>query len=167
MDIHAKVSVLIAVCAFIITVWQTWVTRKHNRLSVKPWLSTWVETNSIPYSYEIRLNNIGIGPAIINSFDIYVDGHKVEGSGLEPITKTVHILFPTKSPTILYSSYLGKGGILGANASLRILLIQFTPENLPAPELMEHIQKRVKLVIRYTSIYKDEIVTYDSSLNHT
>lgn len=162
--VGALASAFIAVLALLATIWQACVTRKHNRLSVRPLLSTW--NHAVPNGYRIDLTNIGVGPALIDTFKIYVDGQKIDGKGTEPIHKAVKILFPTGTPAILHSSYLAKGGALGAKEGITLVQIQFTPETLPTPEVFEHMQKRVKLLVTYKSIYEDKTITYDSILNH-
>ena len=159
-------SVLVASLAFGVTIWHAWTTRKHNRLSVKPLLNTWNDFGSFADGLEITLRNIGIGPALIESFEIYVDAKKVDGIGTDPINKAISILFPVNTPTILYSSYLAKGGVLGVNEKIKVLSIKFPPNFFPSPPIMEHTLNRCKLIVRYQSIYENEVFTYDSLENH-
>lgn len=116
--------------------------------------------------YEIRLNNIGVGPALIESFEIFVDDKKIDGKGTEPIDRAINILFPTHTPTVLYRSYLAKGGALGEKEGIVVVSMQFMPQTLPTPEVLDHTLKRIKLVVRYKSIYEDKTYTYDSLANH-
>lgn len=157
-------SAAIAVFAFFTTTWQAITTRKHNRLSVKPMLSTW--TTTAPDRYTFKLSNIGVGPALIKSFHVYVDDKKIDGTGTEPIAKAVHILFPQNPPQILNCSYLTKGGALSANFGIDVADLLFPPTALPSPAVLEHLQKRIKLVVEYTSIYEEKTYSYDSYKNH-
>jgi hypothetical protein len=74
--VAALASVVIAFCAFVLTVWQVVTTRRHNRLSVKPFLTTWTDSDYDENRYGIKLINNGVGPALIKSFTIEVDGKK-------------------------------------------------------------------------------------------
>ena len=69
-------SVVISICALLLTMYQAWATRKHNRLSVQPRLSTQIERD-VTEERVIRviatLSNSGLGPAIIKSFEILVN----------------------------------------------------------------------------------------------
>jgi hypothetical protein len=162
--IGAIASAIIATCAFFTATWQACATHKHNRLSVKPLLNTWTEHSH--HSYTVQLSNIGVGPALIDSFSIYVDDKKIDGVGSEPISKAVNILFPQNPPDILRRSHLSKGGALAANQSIDVVTLQFDQRTALTPELLEHLSKRVKLVIKYTSIYQNKVFTYDSYKNH-
>jgi hypothetical protein len=116
--------------------------------------------------YIVKLSNIGIGPALIKSFEIYADDKKIDGTGFEPITKAVHIMFPQDSPEILNWGYLSPGGAMAASSSIDIVNLLFSPTSLPSAALLEHFQKRIKLVIKYTSIYEEEVFIYDSYKSH-
>lgn len=69
-------SLVISICALLLTMYQAWATRKHNRLSVQPRLSTQIERD-VTEERVIRviatLSNSGLGPAIIKSFEILVN----------------------------------------------------------------------------------------------
>ncbi len=72
-------SVVISICALLLTMYQAWATRKHNRLSVQPRLSTQSQIErDVTEERIIRviatLSNSGLGPAIIKSFEILVNG---------------------------------------------------------------------------------------------
>ncbi|WP_319237476.1 hypothetical protein [uncultured Propionivibrio sp.] len=164
--IGALASAVIAVFALVATVWQAWVTRKHNRLSVKPLLNTWSETNGGAGIYEARLKNIGIGPAIIDSFEVRVDDKMVEGNGLDVIDSAVKAMFPSNAPSVLYKSCMAKGGALGAGEGITIVRIQFSPLAMPTYDEFEQMKKRVRLTVRYKSIYKHEQYSYDSTFDH-
>ena len=164
--VGALASAAIAVFAFVVTVWQAGVTRKHNRLSVKPFLNTWSEASEGSGVYEIRLNNIGIGPAIIESFEIRVDDKKVEGNGLDVISYAVKAMFPSNAPPVLFKSCLAKGGALGAGEGITLVRIKFAPQTMPTSDEFESMKKRIRLTVKYKSIYKEETYTYDSTLDH-
>ncbi|UCV29897.1 hypothetical protein [Ferribacterium limneticum] len=162
--VGAIASAIIATCAFFTATWQACATHKHNRLSVRPLLNTW--TDHSQNSYKVQLSNIGIGPALIKRFSIYVDDKELDGIGTEPISKAVRILFPQNTPHILYSSHLSKGGVLAVNQTIDLVVLQFDQRTSPAPELLEQLGKRVKLLVEYTSIYQNKTFIYDSIKNH-
>lgn len=72
--IITAVGVFVAACAFITTIWQAAITRKHNRMSVKPHLTTWTTTIHEGRSYAVHLMNNGLGPALITKYEVLVDG---------------------------------------------------------------------------------------------
>jgi hypothetical protein len=146
-------SAVIALCAFGITIWQVHITRRHNKLSVTPHLTTWAHSDKVKNMYSVELLNNGIGPALINSFQIQVDGHPIIGEGNEPMEKALKILFPQYQ----YSSgqsFLSKGYMMSAKETRNLITIQFYGEKFPTPEEFEHATKRARLIIGYESIYK-------------
>src|SRR3989338_4510805 len=90
-------SAVVAVCALGLTVWQAAITRRHNRLSVTPHLTTWTQFEQATGRYSIEILNNGIGPALIKSFSVQVDGQPIVGEESEPIEKALKVLFPQYS----------------------------------------------------------------------
>ena len=70
-------TVVIAVLAFTLSMWQFLALRNHNRLSVKPLLT--YETLSVrtDRGFGIYLLNNGVGPAIVKQFKIFVNGDEI------------------------------------------------------------------------------------------
>jgi hypothetical protein len=67
-DYIAIASVLIALLIFGFTVLQCMQTRKHNQLSVKPFLDfLWVDNHKKGIKFEI--SNLGVGPAFLSKVD--------------------------------------------------------------------------------------------------
>lgn len=80
----AAMAMLVALITGIFTAYQAYLTRRHNRLSVRPHVSTWVHEEKTPDYYIIRcevLNN-GIGPAILRDYSVFYQGTKI-GSNQE------------------------------------------------------------------------------------
>jgi hypothetical protein len=74
LDPVQAATLVVAVCALAVTVWQGVVTRKHNRLSVTPVLTLYRrEIDGV-----ITLKNNGTGPALIVSQEIYFRGEPLE-----------------------------------------------------------------------------------------
>lgn len=172
--IGAIASAIIAVCAFVLTIFQFCATKKHNLLSVKPRLSSWLDANYVinektgaqDFHYKVYLSNIGIGPALIESFDVYVDGEKVQKSGLEKIDEAVGLLFPVGNYRIQYRAHLTKGGALSVDQRQMLVHLVFPAGSVPDSITLEQAKKRIKLKVEYQSIYEDEIWPYDSLEDH-
>ena len=154
-------SAIIALCAMGLTVWQACITRKHNRLSVTPHLTTWTHWDEAKNIYAIELLNNGIGPALINSFQIQVDGRPIIGEGNEPMEKALKILFPQYQYSS-WQSFVSKGYMMSAKETRNLVTVQFHAEKLPKREEVEHATKRARVLIEYESIYKDKS-TLDTS----
>jgi len=155
-------TAVIALCAFVLTIWQGCVMRRHNRLSVRPYLTTWLHSDTAKHIYAIALLNNGLGPALIKSFRLEVDGRVMIGEGMEPIDKGLKILF-SQYQYHRSGSFVAKGYMMPAKVSHNLATVQFFGEKVPTPEEVDHaFKKRGKLLIEYESIYKEKW-TLDSS----
>ena len=153
-------SAIIALCAVVLTIWQANVQRRHNRLSVKPYLTTWSHREDKGLQIDV-LNN-GIGPALIKTFKVYVDSHEINGQDLEVVRKAVKVLFANYNHEVPYNSFLSEGYMMSAKEVRCLVSINFLGPNYPAVEEIAHAGKRVKVHIEYESIYTERFV-YDSS----
>lgn len=159
-------SAVIALCALALTLWQAAVIRSHNKLSVKPHLETWSHTDETNNRYQIDLMNNGIGPALIKSFAIQVDGQTISGEGTEPMDKALKILFPQYSYHS-HQAYVVSGYMMSEKENRPLVIIEFFGSQLPKLEEVDHATKRARLIIDYESIYgdKDRLDTYESKSN--
>ena len=73
-NVLALLALLVALAAFAVAFWQGWLTRQHNRLSVRPRLSFVVSFGDHALPFGVHLVNNGVGPAFITDFSIVVDG---------------------------------------------------------------------------------------------
>lgn len=83
-DITAICAVVIAIASLYVTIRQTALAQKHNRLSVRPFLSIY-RKQFVDQPIEYSIENRGIGPAIVKSFQVLVDGKEViasDGNGV-------------------------------------------------------------------------------------
>lgn len=66
-------SMLIAVCALVISIWQSYSIQQHNKLSLRPYLE--VELNlGEEGSWDLYIHNQGMGPAQVTAVQYIVDG---------------------------------------------------------------------------------------------
>jgi hypothetical protein len=68
------IAIIISVGALIISFWQGYLTRKHNKLSVKPHLVFWANYFADSGETGVFIKNYGIGPAVIKKISIFIDG---------------------------------------------------------------------------------------------
>jgi hypothetical protein len=151
-------SAVIALCALALTVCQAWTTRRHNRLSVKPHLDTWSDSDEVNNNYTVKLLNNGIGPAVIKSFEIQVDGQPVVGEGVEPVKKTLKILFPEYQYDS-HQSYVAPGYVMAAKEAHDLASVTFRGQKVPRPEEVRNAIKKARLLIHYESFYGDKYHT--------
>ena len=150
-------SALIAFCALAYTVWQGKQTQKHNKLSFRPHLHSWTHKDSDEGVYSVDIINSGLGPALIESFTVKVDGKIISGEGTEPIEKALKILFPNGQYKS-HQSYMAKNYAMAAKEKCTILAILFSAASSLTQESIEHAFNRADLIIEYKSFYEGKFV---------
>ncbi|HFD31441.1 MAG TPA: hypothetical protein ENJ28_01830 [Gammaproteobacteria bacterium] len=165
-DITGLSSVVIAVCALALTIWQGKQIQKHNRLSVKPHLATWSHSDEDEGVYLVELINNGLGPAVITKFTLSLDGRPIEGQGTEPIEKLLKDLFQEFS----YKSkqaYIAKGYAMAEKEKCVLLEMKFDEKSCITKTGIEDKFARAALTIEYESFYGEKFVlsTEDESNN--
>lgn len=148
-------SAIIAVCALGLTVCQARITRRYNKLSVTPHLTTWTQSEQVASRYSVEILNNGIGPALIKSFSVQVDGQPIGGEGSEPIEKALKVLFPQY---LFHPSqgYMARGYMMSPKEARSLVAVQFFGERIPRQEEVDHVMKRTRLLIEYEWIYGDK-----------
>jgi len=87
LPLGTTLTCFIAALGFGVAIYQSYATRKHNRLLVKPHLIFNSQFNSTTldghYTYTLKVKNVGLGPSIIDRYlitlgdTIELDGHTV------------------------------------------------------------------------------------------
>lgn len=150
-------SAVIALCALGLTIWQAHIARRHNMLSVAPHLTAWRHSDKTNNLFSVELLNNGIGPALIRSFQVQVDGHVIAGEGYEPIEKALKVIF-SQYQYSSYQSFVSNGYAMSPNEARPLVTVQFSGERLPQPEEIEHATKRIRILIEYSSMYGEPFV---------
>lgn len=145
-------STIIALCALGYSVYQGYQIRIHNKLSVRPHLSTWTHSNVEERTYTVELINNGLGPAVIDNFVVKIDGKKISGDGTEPIEKALKTLFP-RIPYHAHQSYVAQGYSMAPKERCKVVEVKFTETQFPSPEEVEQALRRSDLEITYKSYY--------------
>jgi hypothetical protein len=154
--LKAHATEIIAICAMIITVYQAWLSRRHNRLSVRPRLSAQLEKSISPDYLELvlSLTNKGIGPALIeksiflldkNSCEIDVSLKELFGDGIE----------------ILKHTSVSPGSVISVNESKIIFSIKSKNSMVSHQEFDNFIKNktdRIGIYIAYKSMYEQRYV---------
>ena len=86
--ITALCSMLVALCALLISIWQGYSMQQHNQLSLRPYLETELNTK-LDGRWELFINNNGLGPAHVNNVQYFVDGKSYENIGI-PVNYELH-----------------------------------------------------------------------------
>lgn len=158
-SIIAFSSLLVATCALLTTFWQVRLSRKHNKLSVKPFLSVHkvLVTGKTPI---IKIINNGIGPAFINNIYLKYNGELFTLSSNDSIEYFLNSLgYPTNK---LYKALCFKSK-LSLSANSEVELLSFTPSKCDERfELNKRIIRelmKVNVNVEYSCIYEGNYKT--------
>lgn len=153
-NIIAASSALVACLALGLTIWQGSLTRRHNRLSVRPHLV--VETSSDDFEYEVRLTNNGLGPAVIKRIDVTVDGNPILEDKMHKFELLLRRLF--KNFAFLdETTELSNNYVMAENECVKIMNLKFNGTKKPAPSWIKAQLNTVNLIIEYESFYKESL----------
>jgi len=148
-------SSVIALCALAFSIWQASQSRKHNRLSFRPHLTTWTHSHPEKGFYAVELINNGLGPAIIDKFTVTLDGKSLGDNATDALDKVLKILFPNTQYRATFST-VGTGYAMSPKERCTIVAVQFSGAVRPSPEVVDHSLNRGNLEISYRSFYEEE-----------
>lgn len=157
-------ALVVSVCALGLTVWQGVVTRKHNKLSVRPAItSTRVsrsKNDGTPVSVlNLHLINQGLGPAFIKSFDYLFDGQPLPDNAYANLYSWLSSRLNNTVTTVNHmAGHIGVGHVMKCGDSFELAIIPIyatTQEELALTSLRLHVR------VTYESAY-GELFTYDS-----
>jgi hypothetical protein len=146
--------------------------KQHNRLSVRPIINI-IHEKAAEYNKEqqalvgtlsIVIINNGIGPAIVESFDLFVDGQKIvanDDQKWEYASKKLFALAGDDKPPkhFGYGVFnLSKGYCIPSRERIVLFSIKFT---MNLSDMIQKSLDRSRAVVVYRSLYKDKY-TYDT-----
>ena len=134
-----------AICAVAISLYQAQLAREQQRASAWPYIA---QSNSYvpgkPYTRQVE--NVGVGPARVRSFEVRVDGKPVRNW-----YAAVTALTGREEPGLVYSSF-GRGSVLPPGA--RTVLLELRDEPV-AGAFSSAAQSRLETIVCYCSIYDE------------
>lgn len=141
---------LIAVAALATAVYTAWITRQQQKMSVWPYLMQ--DNSRAGGQYHRFVSNTGLGPALLESFQVRVDGRLVRTwpevvarLGLPPLRHTMH-------------SDLGYGVVILPGQAVDAFVVSDSAEAL----LFFAQRARLRTTVCYCSLYRD-CWRYDST----
>ena len=139
-------AIVAAVAAVGVSVYEARIDRAHQRISVWPYLSQYNSNESGDY---LRIvSNVGLGPALVRSFQVRVDGKTVK-------TWREAIFALTGEPGGPLAAYsygsLGRGQVLLPGAPYTLLKMPLQPTGLRFHQQVDRMWTRVC----YCSLYEE------------
>lgn len=147
-------AVVIALSAMGVAIWQGYLSRKHNILSVRPRLQVHLDTRN---GIVLTLQNQGLGPAIVKGFSITYGGKEIFNPKTDPFLKIFKALdvdpFEKGFQYEFHLPFEETTYVPGQNKRLlEIIPIKHTCDDLVLSKICEGI----KMKITYTSMYRDK-----------
>jgi len=166
-DIIATCAALGTLAAFIATFWQAYMTRVHNRKSVRPLLQ-WVEDRTAnPGSATITyiLRNHGPGPAILRDQYFTRAGTRFvpSSSNQHPVEELAQLVIGTKfNYDLLRFGLPGSTSVIPVGGEILIAEIRFNNQSLAQVRQTMLTLGNVGYHVEYVSIY-DETFRLDAN----
>ncbi|GJM33159.1 MAG: hypothetical protein DHS20C18_21600 [Saprospiraceae bacterium] len=144
----------ISFITLIIFIYQTNLMSKQNYLSIMPYLDFSQTRDFENHVYEVKLENHGIGPAIIESATIVYQNkrHNLSDYNNELYTFLRSMVPALDSLQNVSSSTLDKGMAIPANTEYTILSVKGPPEDYQL--IQEGIKKLIEEGMDYEIVYK-------------
>ena len=146
----AGAAMFVALSSLALSVYEARMTREHDKISVWPYVSAFNSDSGGVYSYNVR--NVGLGPALVRSFQVRVDGKPRANWGevAEALLGGDSAAAVGRTPNA-YTSF-GHGTVLLPGA--RLALLELGPGPAAAP-FHRAAERRMHARICYCSLYDD------------
>ena len=147
--VTATCAVVIAVASLVVSVYQTYAMRQHNRHSVRPVLQLhrgW----PLGGRAGIRLINSGLGPAVIVDSTLMVDGEAI-GTWNELGVNSLRERLAVRPSAVTFND----GEVIATDYEQYLLSVaSYDPQN--HAQIEDLVNRRLTLKIRYESLYGGE-----------
>lgn len=141
-------TTIIAMCALGLSIWQGYITRRHNKLSVAPLLTSKLEESKEHFCFQLK--NKGLGIAKINSFNFLVNGKLVTNN---EFMSDFQQLIPQSMNATFYLRRYDKNSYIDTKSASTIVQLQADLLTLVDREL---IKNRYTVLVEYESLYGDK-----------
>ena len=157
-DIIAFCSLSVAVLVFLATAWQVWVSHKHNRLSVRPFLvldtSRRIDLRHAGITYSVK--NLGLGPAIIRDRYFTKNNERFTPSGIaiDEVKAFIEHVLGQQIPYRLHTFGLpGKNSAISSQGEVVVADIEFPTLKENLVPILQEISGDIGIHINYESMY--------------
>lgn len=163
-------ALLVSICALLLTINQARMTRKHNKLTVRPHLTSF--TTHVPHPdisgvtlIKFTLSNNGIGPAVIRTYEPMFDEKALDPTKFDELLALAKEVLPI---SILdqecWFGFFRKGYVMAKDEEMNVAIVAVVPTIDTNHQALEEALQRFHIKVGYESMY-GEAFTYDSR-NH-
>ena len=153
-------SLCVAVIALIFTAYQSSLSRSHNRLSVRPNLTIYQyeENNDGEYCLSLVMANNGLGPAIVNEYEVFCNGISLGNS--KDATALIAKIDEKVEEFGLASSHervvFHTGHSVPVNETNHLIKISSSSYNKDMLDVFDYFISEFTVRVVYESMYKEE-----------
>lgn len=151
-EVIALSSAIIAFSAFLIAVYSSYETRKYNRISITPVLDGSLIFNEVSGRVGLFIENKGVGPAVIDKWELFVDGRHYREHGIdrfEDLTKFLGL-----DEKVNYG-YFKSGSLLLQGQPGELFAVDSNPYSIERSDRIRGALERLTIRITYKSLYKE------------
>ena len=149
---------IIALCALLFTAWQFHISRKHNKISISPHISCFINRSEVHNKglVLITLTNNGLGPAFITEFAMTIDGIKEDISSVEQSGAIFNKLLGDERTFRHNLLKFDTEDSIQVNQSVNLIKLEL--ELAPKDSIDKIVQalKRLDVILKYRSLYGDK-----------
>lgn len=151
--LQSLLVLVIALVAIVLAAWEGLENRRHNRLSVQPRLGGEYSTGRQGDTQYVRVavENTGLGPAVIKSFRMFLDGREVSANDEANQTAWNEIIAAVATPGMQVNAHAFGAGYFFPAGRESMLFEARGPK--PDTGSLADIADRLAIDICYCSIY--------------
>ncbi|NKI16243.1 hypothetical protein HCU74_02300 [Spongiibacter sp. KMU-166] len=154
-------SVLIALVALGLAIYEGHSNRKHNRLSLKPSLVMETSTTNIPPTINATIVNAGLGPAVIKNIQFFYHGTELVGDIEYELKAAISNILENFLVESTLVSLMTSGYVFRASSENNLIRIKVLPHESTCIDNMKELLDIIDIRIEYQSFY-GEPDAYDS-----
>jgi hypothetical protein len=140
----ALCSMLVAACALMISIWQSYGMQQHNKLSLRPYLET--EFNYAEGGkFELYIHNNGMGPAQVTAVKYKVDG-------IEQANSSAFLQALGEDPNCYAQGNIGR---FYKVADQQLVLQSLQPQCFKTIDAVYAMLNRIQIELEYLSLYDE------------
>lgn len=148
------IATLIALLALVVSFLQFTAGRKHNKLSVRPFVIPHIERDN--NTILIYLRNDGLGPALVKRFYLKLGNTEIVNPINDPY-KNCFLFGGRKITNFEYEYYVPTvNSTITVNDKLQLLKVTFEKVE---DDLLDLVEEQFSFCITYTSMYEDKVIT--------
>ena len=151
-DWIAVSSAIVAFCALAIAIWQGYLTRRHNVLSVRPYLEV-VVTSSMLAKSHLVLKNGGLGPAVLDLVQFVYKKKTIDIRTNASYTEFLKLLALDFGDVKAEWYVPDKHSIISPGESIQLLAVSSERDALKLKKAFDAVLSVTSVVVEYKCMY--------------